>query len=390
MLHLNLIETRDEVQALCDRIRAEPFIGVDTEFIRERTFYPVISLIQLASARDAWLIDAQTLTKEDLAPLFDILSAPKILKIFHAAQGDQECLYTHFGVLASPCLDTAIAAALCGYGDQMGLGALLHDVLGVSIKKGQARTYWDKRPLPDTLKKYALADVAHLVALARALLGELDQLRRRDWAMGLCQECASPQLYDVSAHDLAERLVRSGRFDARAYAILIALMEWRETYCRRHNIVRKRVAGDDVIMDLVRSCPESIEDLRSFRGLDAKVIKDSATTILAAIQHGMTCKTLPELPKKALRRTPHQRTSEFLLCALRTLADQHRVAVRYLATAEALETLLSASLKEKEELAGYFSPWAYQLIGDAVWELLHGRIVLVIREKRVTFETRSV
>ena len=172
--HPELVSTAEEIQKIALALKGQPLIALDTEFIRESTFYPIVEIIQVATAEEAWLIDAKAFKKNfrpgpmggfdpAINPLLEILRDSKILKIFHAAQGDQECFYTSFGIVASPSIDTAVAGSLLGYGDGVGLGKLLKTVLDVTIKKGHARTNWGVRPLPRQLSEYALADVEYLV-----------------------------------------------------------------------------------------------------------------------------------------------------------------------------------------------------------------------------------
>jgi hypothetical protein len=170
-----LIQDAAEVAALAERLSKQPLVAFDTEFIRERIFFPQLGLLQVADREQSWLLDPLALSRQELKPLLEIFSDQKILKIGHAVEQDQECLHSAYGMVASPVLDTAIAAALTGRGDQIGLAALVRKVLGVRLPKGHTRTDWLKRPLPAVMSKYALADVEHLVEVAEILLQDLDQ-----------------------------------------------------------------------------------------------------------------------------------------------------------------------------------------------------------------------
>src|SRR4051794_37717944 len=185
----DLINSAGQIQELAAKLKGRDVISFDTEFIRESTFYPIVEIIQVATDERSWLVDAQAFKKgfrpgprggfdPGLQPLLDIFQDKSILKIVHASQGDQECLYTAFGAVATPSLDTAVAASLCGLGDGIGLSKLLKAVMDVDLKKGHARTNWSVRPLPAQLLEYAHADVEHLVQLGRKLSAKLEEAGR--------------------------------------------------------------------------------------------------------------------------------------------------------------------------------------------------------------------
>ncbi len=385
-LHLDLIDTDTALSDLAKTLRDAPQLAVDTEFIRETSYYPIISLIQVATDREAWLIDAKRLDAKALEPFLELMTHPKILKVFHAIQADQECLFTAYGVLANPCLDTAIAAGLVGMGDQLGLGALLRLALHVGIEKGQARSHWDRRPLPETLKRYALADVAHLIALANALLGELDKLKRRDWAMKESAHFADPATYSDPPEAIALRLTRSGKLDRRAYAVLKNLVAWREGYCQTRNLTRRRVADDKLLVDLARVSPKDEKELAQFRGISSSVPKREHPVILSAIQSARVIPDadLPHLPKRSEESRGEPQIAAFLGSAVRHLADRHAIAPRYLATSDQLSHLSATSIKQRQDLTRYLSGEAEALIGDELWELLQGRIGIKLKNGKLT------
>src|SRR3954464_14479302 len=221
-----LLSTADEILDLAQKLKGSEIIAFDTEFIRESTFFPIVEIIQVATKSESWLVDAQAFKRNyrsgnpqafdpALNPLLSVFTNPKILKIVHAAQGDQECLFTSFGVVASPTLDTAVAASLCGYGDGIGLGKLLKSVLDVVVTKGHARTNWSVRPLPEQLLDYAHADVIYLVNLGRILLAKLDEIGRKKWALELTAQYENMALYHPNFEEIAQKLARSGRLDKR-------------------------------------------------------------------------------------------------------------------------------------------------------------------------------
>ncbi|NDC22999.1 MAG: ribonuclease D [Proteobacteria bacterium] len=200
-----LLTTVDQVLQASRAIQQASVIGVDTEFIRETSFYPRIALIQVATENEVWLFDPTILTKNELEPLLKIFVDSNCLKIFHASQADQECLFWTYGVLASPVLDTSVAAGLCGMGDSIGLQKLLRETLDIHVPKGRARAKWLSRPLSDELLHYAEEDVAHLVRLTKKLKSKLVSLDRWDWALE--ESRVDAKVFDVSPDDLTQKIV---------------------------------------------------------------------------------------------------------------------------------------------------------------------------------------
>jgi ribonuclease D len=381
-----------QIRELAERLRAADIIAFDTEFIRESTFFPVVEIIQVATDQESWLVDAQafrprTREAQNLRPLLDVFEDRKILKIIHAAQGDQECIYTSYGAVATPSLDTAVAASLCGYGDGVGLGNLLKAALGVQIKKGHARTNWSVRPLPAQLIEYAHADVAHLVALGRQLLQELDVLGRREWALQASAKWEDKALYEPDPEGIALKLSKSGRFDRRDYAALLELVRWREERVRQLNVPRRWVADDNVLTDLAHVKPKDLAHLSAFRGLNKGELRNSGEAILAALRRAADSHevTLPKGPRPDIPTAAESQVLELLRCYVGILADRHRIALKHLVTASQLLPLLRSKATRPEDLAaeGLLDEGAARLIGAEVLAVLQGKRALSIEGNRV-------
>jgi len=397
--HSRLLSTADEIKALADALKGRETIAFDTEFIREQTFFPIVEIIQVATSEESWLVDAKAFKRgfahgpdgcfdPGIQPLLDVFQDPAVLKIVHAAQGDQECLYTSFKIVASPILDTAVAASLCGYGEGVGLGKLLKSVLGVVIKKGHARTNWAIRPLPEQLLEYALADVEHLVALGQRLLEQLDELGRRTWGLELSAKWSDPSLYEMDTQGLATRLSRGAHLDKRAHSALVELVGWREERVRQLNVPRRWVADDAVLMDLARVRPKDIEHLSTFRGLNKGELKHSGELILSALKRasesadsGFRDSTRPDIPSSS-----ESQVLDLLRCYLGILADQHKIALKHLTTVTQLLPLLRAPLDKPEDLikAGVLNEHAAKLVGDELLQFVKGNRALSISNREVS------
>ncbi|MEW6055282.1 MAG: HRDC domain-containing protein [Bdellovibrionota bacterium] len=386
-IHNELLSTPQEIQALATALQGQSMIAVDTEFLRETTFYPVIGLIQIATETESWLVDPLRLENPDIQPLLDVFCDPKIVKVLHASQADQECLYTSYGVTATPSIDTAVAASLCGYGDSIGLSKLLKDVLGVHVPKGHARTDWTARPMQEHLKKYAHQDVQHLVKVAKKLLEQLDSKGRKAWAFELSARFEKKKNYEPNPEGIALKLVKSGRLDNRGYAALIELVRWRENRVRHLDVPRRRVADDDVLMDLAKVRPKNLDHLTAFRGLNKGELKASATALLEAIQKSEKLgeSELPQVPTPAIPSLSEARAVEFLQCFVRILSDQLEISARHLITGDDLLFLLRRNVNTVEDMVkeGLLTEGAGRLIGEELLAMLKGKRQLSLRNNQV-------
>jgi len=378
-----LIQTPERLAEIAERLAAQEIIAFDTEFLREKTFYPQLGLVQLADRDEAWLVDPLALTPEQMRPLLETLQAPGVLKVAHAAEQDQECLFHSYGMLAAPLLDTSIAAALVGRGDQVGLAPLARKVLGVDLPKGHTRTNWLARPLQPAMAEYAAADVLHLIDLAERLLADLDLRGRRPWALRLSAELADPARYEVDGEAVALKLGAGGRLNKREYAVLKQLANWREARVRRMNVPRRWLADDHALVQLARARPRKIEELRAFRGLGSRVRDVGAPHIIAAIERGLAVPEdqLEDAPRKD-EPTPAEAVALAILkCFLNQMAQEMDLPLRYLMDNDAALKLLRGEFADLEELrrSKILSGAAVELIGEEVLAALNGRRGLSLR-----------
>jgi ribonuclease D len=375
--HEKLIQTPRAVAKLAESFAGQPVIAFDTEFLRERTFFPQLGLIQVADREQAWLVDPLSLSPRDLQPLLDVFTDPKVLKVAHAVEQDQECLYNGYGIVAAPVLDTAVAAALTGHGDQVGLSNLLRKLLNIRLAKGHTRTDWLKRPLPASMAAYALADVEHLVEAAEKLLAELDARGRRDWALKLSEELGSPSRYNPDPEEMTRQMALSRRLDAQEYMVLRELVAWREERVRKADVPRRWLAEDQVLVKLASARPSTPEELSNFRGLGSRMRDFGADGLLTAIRRGTAAP-----PEK--RVTPPRRLESdseetpalaVLKCFVGLLAGEHQVPVRYLIDSDAYVRLLRGRFKSTAELrkSGLLSPHALDWLGEEIIAFLNGK-----------------
>lgn len=386
---LEVIVDASGVAAAAETLSQQEIIAFDTEFLREKTFYPRLGLLQLADRKNTWLVDPLALSRDDLKPILKVLTDPKILKVVHAAEQDQECLNHSYGILAKPLLDTAIAAALTGLGDQIGLGPLLRKLLDIKLPKGHTRTDWTKRPLPPAMAEYAVGDVKYLVKAAEILLVDLDKAGRREWALTLSAGFTDPRRFELDADAIAARLVAGRSTGAATYVVLRELARWRDIKVRKSDIPRRWIVEDSVLLGLASARPATLEDLSHFRGLGPKLMEKEGQAILDAIRRGneIPPEERPTPPRKTQPDADEAPAVSVLKCFLSLLAREHRVPARYVIDPDNVVKLLRGRFQDTRELAeaGLLKPGVSEEVGEALMEVLSGRQALTFSKGRVKY-----
>ena len=385
--HPKLIQDRDRLAELAGRLSGQATIAFDTEFIREKTYFPQLGLIQIADRDEAWLVDPPALDARALAPLLDVLQDAKILKVAHSAEQDQICLYHGYGIVAEPLFDTSIGAALCGLGDQIGLSNLLKKTLDIQLPKTHTRADWLRRPLPEALAVYALADVEHLVEAAERLLAKLDSRRRRGWALEVSAMWSDPKRYDPDPDTLAERLAGGNGFSPRRYAVLRRVVRWREERARSSNIPRKWIADDQALTKLAAAAPQKPEELSHFRGLKVKPDSHAGRELLDAVSEALAVPDdeLLDPPTRPEPR-PHEGPAlSVLRCFINLLAHEQGVAARFLADGDTLLKLLRGKFRDPEDLkqSGLLPAAVVDHVGEEFIAVLNGGLGLRLEGGRV-------
>ncbi len=378
-----------QLSEVAGRLAKQPIVAFDTEFLREKTYYPKLGLIQVADRERSWLIDPLLLSAEEMQPLLRVFTDPAIIKAAHSSEQDQSCLYYDYGIVASPVLDTSIAAALTGHGDQIGLAALLKKLLGVELPKAHTRTDWLRRPLPEAMASYALLDVEHLVEAAEILMADLDSQNRRGWAMNLSAQFADPARYEPNPDAIAHRLASNGGLNPQQYAVLRSLTRWRERHACRSNIPRKWLTDDRVLVKLALAGPSKLEELSHFRGLRIKGDGRVAGEMMNAISEGRrTPKEELVQPPKRLRKAMDEGPAlSVLKCFLALVAQEQKVAPRFLIDADTMARLLRdrKGFRSVDELrqSKLLSDGVIDLIGEELVAVLNGRLGLRLSRGRV-------
>lgn len=367
---------------LCARLAAEPFVTIDTEFIRERTYWPELCVVQLGGAADVAIIDAQA-EGIDLAPLGVLLANEAVTKVFHAARQDVEIFLLMFGQTPRPLFDTQIAAMVAGFGDQVGYDSLVSALTGAQIDKSHRFSDWSARPLSPSQLAYAAADVTHLRLVYQKLLARLEREGRAEWVQEEMAALTEPSLYRADPETMWQKL-KLRPSNRRQAGLLKAIAAWREREAQRVNIPRGRLLKDEAIPEIAALSPDSPEALLRARGISRGFAEGkSGTSLLAAIAEARALPedALPALPGRADREGP--RASPALVALLRVLlaakSEEHGVAPKLLASSEDLDRLAA----ETDPAIPATHGWRRRIFGEDAVALKDGRIALATRGKRI-------
>ncbi len=369
----------------CARLARHRFVTVDTEFLRESTYYPKLCIVQMASPDEAVVIDALA-EGIDLAPLFQLMTNEQVVKVFHAARQDIEICWHAAGTIPHPIVDTQVAAMVLGYGDSISYDQLVQRITGDNLDKSHRFTDWTRRPLSEAQLVYAISDVTHLRDVYLALSAELDKRGRNDWVRDEMKVLTSPDTYRFEPEHAWERLKTRVR-KPKELAVLIEVAAWREREAQERDVPRGRVLKDDVIGDIAVQAPTTIERLGNLRSLPRGFERSKwGEAIVAAVQRGLNrdLKTLPRLdrPKAAVNG---QATVELLKVLLRMTSERHGVAAKVIATVDDLDRIVADDQADVPALSG----WRRELFGEKALALKHGQLALAIERSRVVAVERS-
>jgi ribonuclease D len=373
------ITTTSELAAACARMAAQPFVTVDTEFLRETTYYPLLCVAQMASSDEAWVIDALA-PGIDLAPFYELMANEKVMKVFHAARQDIEIVWHAAKLIPHPIFDTQVAAMVLGYGDSISYDQLVQRITGDTLDKSHRFTDWTHRPLSDAQLRYAVSDVTHLRDVYQALVADLERRGRAHWVEDEMRVLTSPDTYRMDPDSAWQRLKTRVR-KPKELAVLIDVAAWREREAQQRDVPRSRILKDEVIADIAVQAPTTIEKLRGLRSLPKGFERSRwGEAIITAVNHGLSRdpKTLPI----QTRNQPAQNgaaTVELLKVLLRMISERHHVAAKVIATVDDLERIAASDAAEVPALMG----WRRELFGEKALALKHGKLALAIEKGRV-------
>ncbi|HMM93122.1 ribonuclease D [Bradyrhizobium sp.] len=382
---MDLITTTSDLAAACSRLAQHKVITVDTEFLRETTYYPLLCVVQMASADEAVVID--TLAPGiDLKAFFELMGNEAVLKVFHAARQDIEIVWHLSNTIPHPIFDTQVAAMVLGYGDSIAYDQLVERVTGHRPDKTHRFTDWSRRPLTPEQMHYAVSDVTHLRDVFAALDADLKKRGRSDWVSEEMEILTSPRTYDFHPERAWERLKTRVR-KPKELAVLMEVAAWREQEAQSRDVPRSRVLKDDAVGDIATHAPTSLERLASLRSLPKGFDRSKwGSDIIAAVQRGVARDphTLPKI-EKPRGNSNGAATVELLKVLLRMTSERHAVASKVIATVDDLDQIAADDHADVPALHG----WRRELFGEAAIALKHGRLALAIEKGRVVRVDRT-
>ena len=370
---MNLITDNEALAGFCARQRGAEFVAVDTEFMRERTYWPILCLVQVAGPQESVAIDAMA-PGLDLAPLLALMADPDILKVFHAARQDLEIFCQLSGKVPHPTFDTQVAAMVCGFGDAVSYETLVRKLAGAHLDKSSRFTDWAHRPLTDRQIQYALADVIHL----RTVYERLQQvLGRNGRAMWFAEEMAGlvdPAIYRADPAGAWRRFRLRGRVDRRFLGVLRALAAWREEAAQQRDLPRGRIMKDEAVLEIAAHMPKTIEGLARTRSLAKGVAEGKlGNEILDAVAAGLADPDPPPaIPGKAEPPPGIGPLIELLRVLLKQRCEDFQVAQKLVASADDLEAIAADDDAPVAALHG----WRREIFGADALALKHGRLAL--------------
>ena len=368
MLELHVI-TRDQLEDLCQRIKNRPWLALDTEFMREKSYYPKLCLLQLCDGKLAATLDP--LAIDDLNPLLDILDDKRLLKIFHAGRQDLEIFHHIWNRLPVPIFDTQQAATLLGYGDLLGYANLVQKLLNKALNKEYTRTDWSNRPLDNEQLRYALDDVIYLAQIYQILHQQLRDQARENWLHDDFSDLANPDSYKIDFTLAWQRVKGQHRLKGVELAVLQILAAWREREAQISDRPRRWILKDQLLLDIARRRPRDRRQLEKIKGVDLRIIKRWGNQILKLVGEGLA------LPREAWpkQRMPspllslkQEAMADLLMCALRLIADEQKVSITALSSRGELERLVSG-----ERNLAILHGWRRVVAGELLLEVMEGR-----------------
>lgn len=376
-----LITDNDALQAFCDRLAGTTYVTVDTEFLREKTYWPILCLVQIANDDNAAVIDALA-PGIDLTPVFEIMNDPKVLKVFHAARQDMEIFFHLTDTLPAPIFDSQIAAMVCGFGDSVGYEQLVAKLAKAQVDKSSRFTDWTLRPLSEKQIQYALADVTHLRVAYKKLAEMLESKGRTSWIEQEMAILTRPETYNGNPAN-AYRRIKARAKTTRFLAVLRELAAWREEQAQRRDVPRNRILRDEALVEIAHHTPSSVSDLSRTRGLGTKMAEGrSGQDILDAVAKGLAipddqCPPLQEKPDMPRGIGP---ITDMLKVLLKLKCDGFDVAPKLIGSSADMELL--AAFGEDADVQA-LKGWRRDMFGEDALKIRSGEYGLAVRGKKL-------
>ncbi|MFB3058795.1 MAG: ribonuclease D [Gammaproteobacteria bacterium] len=372
------IDSSAQLAEFCGKINNAGYCAIDTEFVREKTYYAVLALIQVASEKHMACIDPLTIDNFD--PFIALIQNRELIKVFHSPSQDLEILFQRFSCMPQPVFDTQLAAAVLGYDHQIGYADLVNQITGIKLEKKHTRAKWSRRPLAEDEINYAMDDVRYLLPVYRTLKTELEDKKRYAWIEKDLLAMTSVSNYQIETADLWRRLKGVQKLRGVELQIARHLCQWREQMAQQINLPRRWVVKDDLIIEIARLKPSKVIDLDSIRDVNEKFIEkhgDRILAIVAAAQNTPTSKW-PQHDVKQSLSTPQQALGDCLMALCRIIAEDNQIAVATLATRKDIDNLITD--RKNSRLS---QGWRFSLAGEKLLNFLHGQSALSVSDEQI-------
>ena len=384
---VHVLTTTEDLAALCGRLSAAEFITVDTEFMRETTFWPKLCLAQLAGPDEAAAVDTMA-PGIDLAPLFELLCDPSVLKVFHAARQDLEIFHHLHGRVPGPLFDSQVAAMVCGFGEQVSYEVLAAKLANARLDKASRFTDWSHRPLSDRQLEYAIGDVTHLRVIYQRLSESLEKSGRTAWVAEEMTALSDPEIYAQRPVNAWKR-IKSRSTDGRFLAVLSQVAAWREREAQNRDLPRNRILRDEALLEIAARTPGTIDDLARTRGLGKRLAEGGmGRGLIAAVEAGLAIPA-EDRPRVAKARPPARGAGpviELLKVLLKMRCEANDVAQRLVATSADLERIATGDYADVPALHG----WRREIFGEDALALKAGKLALSIEGGRLRVDRLDI
>lgn len=376
-----MIVTTADLAAACEKLASAPYMTIDTEFLRETTFWPQLCLIQMAGPDLAVIVDPLA-DGIDLAPFFELMANPNVIKVFHAARQDIEIIYNLGNLIPHPIFDTQVAAMVCGFGDSVSYDQLVSRIKGVHIDKSSRFTDWSRRPLSEKQLDYALADVTHLRDVYLTLKEQLEREGRITWLSDEMAVLEATETYDLHPDDAWQRLKMRLKKPIEL-AVLQKVAAWREREARSRNVPRGRIIKDDGLYEIAQQQPKDAEALSRLRTIPKGWERSaSGAAVIEAVNAALAIpkNEMPRLPKQQQSPEGAAAASELLKVLLKLIAEKQGVAAKIIANSDDLERIAAeGDNADVEALKG----WRRELFGETALKLIKGDVALRFVDRKI-------
>ncbi|MEQ1739024.1 MAG: ribonuclease D [Methyloglobulus sp.] len=380
MTTIQYINTADQLAALCEEIKKASWLALDTEFLREKTYYPKFCLLQIATPE--WVACVDPIALPELGNLFEAIYNPGIIKVFHSCHQDLEIFYQMTGKVPGPLFDTQVAAPLLGYQDNPGYAMLVSSLLNINLNKAHTRADWSKRPLSEAEIQYAADDVIYLCQIYQIMLQKLAVLGRADWLKHDFKELENPNNYQVLPEKAWLKIRGKNKLTAKQLSIVQALAEWRETTAQAENRPKTWLLRDELIFDMAKQQPETVADLANIRGINERTVHRYGRKLCELIASAKNNEPQPlkEKERAIKKNQQHEAILDILTALVRIRAEENSLNPTILATRKDLEVLLF----NEEEDCPLLHGWRYSMAGKELVGLLKGELLFGIQADKLS------